>query len=106
MVAEKLFALESALDDALQCAGELSAILPAARKRAKLSACVGQDAFTCASTTMNALVTARASLVEAHYNLADVHEQIGLKTFATGDLWKLAQIDDKSDSNVKEFRAA
>lgn len=90
MVAEKLFALESALDDALKCAGELSTALPAARQRAKLSAVVGQQAFASTSEAVAALFTARARIVEAHNNLAEVHEQIGLKTYAGTSLWKIA----------------
>jgi hypothetical protein len=89
-VARKLFELEAAIDQALVCAGQLVATIPQARINAKLSAVVGQDAFDLVSDSLTALCSARGKTVAAHNALAEVHEQIGLRTFASGDLWKLA----------------
>jgi hypothetical protein len=89
-VASKLFALEAAIDQALVCAGELMAAAPQARMKAKLSAVVGQDAMDFLGASSSSLNAARGQIVAAHHALADIHEQIGLKTFASGDLWKLS----------------
>jgi hypothetical protein len=93
-VAQKLFALEAAIDEALICAGELAATVPAARKHAKLSAVVGQEAVDLTGATLAALIEARQNIVAAHGAFADVHTQIGLKVYATGALWKFADITE------------
>jgi hypothetical protein len=90
-VARKLFELEAAIDQALVCAGQLAATIPQARINAKLSAVVGQDAFDLVSESLTSLCAARGKTVAAHNALAEVHEQIGLKVFAGGDLWKLVK---------------
>jgi hypothetical protein len=94
-VAEKLFELEAAIDHALVCAGQLAATIPQARMNAKLSAVVGQDAFDLVSESLTSLCAARGKAVSAHNALADVHQQIGLKTYASGDLWKFASASDR-----------
>lgn len=98
MVAEKLFALEDAIDAALICAGELSAAAPQARKHAKLSACVGQDAIARTGEAVAALYAARAHIVGAHGQYADVRDQIGIKPNMTGDLWKF--VEGKNEQNT------
>jgi len=92
-VAQKLFALELAIDQALVCAGELTAALPHARRRAKLSAVVGQEATEMVGASSMSLHAARAQAIAAHHSLAEVHEQIGLKVFAGGMLWKNASLE-------------
>lgn len=87
-VATKLFELEAAIDQAMMCAGQLAAAMPQARMDAKLSAVVGQEALSLVSDSLNALCAARGKTVAAHNVLAEVHQQIGLKVFAMGDLWK------------------
>ena len=100
-VAEKLFALEDAIDAALICAGELSAAAPKARKQAKLSAMVGQDAIAMTGDAVAALYAARAHIVGAHSHYADVRDQIGIKPSMTGDLWKFAKLEDRDESPVR-----
>ena len=101
MVAEKLFALEDAIDAALICAGELTAAAPQARKRAKLSACVGQDAIARTGDAMAALYAARAHIIGAHDQYADVRDQIGIKPSMTGDLWKFVEGKRENESPVR-----
>lgn len=87
-VASKLHALEAAIDDALAYAGELTTAVPAARRRAGLSAVVGQEAIWLTGQSVAALHEARAKIVAAHHAFADVQAQIGLKTRMSGDGWK------------------
>lgn len=100
-VAEKLFALEDAIDAALVCAGELSAAAPKARKQAKLSAVVGQDAIAMTGDAVAALYAARAHIVGAHSHFAEVRDQIGIKPSMTGDLWKFAKLEHHDESPVR-----
>lgn len=97
MVAEKLVALEDAIDAAIICAAELAATAPQAQKRAKLSAVVGQNAIAMTGEALAALYTARARTVEAHGEYAEVRNQIGIKPSMTGDLWKF--VSGKQDNN-------
>lgn len=101
IVAEKLFALEDAIDAALICAGELSAAAPKARKQAKLSACVGQDAIARTGDAVAALYAARAHIVGAHGQYAEVRDQIGLKPSMTGDLWKFAALTEEQERPLR-----
>jgi hypothetical protein len=93
-VAEKLFELEAAIDQALICAGQLAASIPQARMNAKLSAVIGQDAFDLVGESLTSLCAARGKTVAAHHALADAHEQMGLKVYAGGMLWKAARAED------------
>ena len=70
-VADRLFAVESAIDMALTRAAELNAAMPQARTEARLPAVIGQTAFDRAAEAFSALVEACV--------------QIGLQEVATGD---------------------
>ncbi|MFN3945313.1 MAG: hypothetical protein ACK4K7_10320 [Allosphingosinicella sp.] len=83
-VADRLFAAEQAIDEALARAAELNAAMPAARSRANLAAQVGQDALEAAAESFAALVRARHQIVEAHRRLDAAKTQIGLRTVAIG----------------------
>jgi hypothetical protein len=84
-VAKLLGAAETAIDQALTCAAELNAALPAARTEAGLSAVVGQDALDGAAGVYAKLVKARRGIVETHRRLDQTKTQIGLGTIAIGD---------------------
>jgi D-arabinose 5-phosphate isomerase GutQ len=84
-----LIALEAAIDEALSCAAAMTIALPAARKRAKVSAVVGQEVTQLTSEALTALFNARASIVAAHHGLAEVRDEMGLRTYAGGALWKI-----------------
>ena len=91
MVAEKLNATENAIDDALISASELTATFPVARREANVSPVVGQQAIALVGEAAAALQKARAKLVEAHFALADVRDELRVPPKADGSLWKLAE---------------
>ena len=83
-VAERLFAVEQAIDHALTCAAQLSAIMPIARSEAKLSAVIGQDAIESAAEALTMLVRARQQIVTTHHRLDETKTQVGLRAVALG----------------------
>ncbi len=83
-VAERLFAAEKAIDEAVAAAAQLSATLPAARAEANLSALVGQEAMESAAESLSALIRARQQMVATHVRLDEAKTQIGLRTVAVG----------------------
>jgi hypothetical protein len=85
-VADRLFALEDAIDVALTRAAELNASMPEARGEARLPAMIGQDALDRAAETFTSLVQARRRVVETHLSLDQARLQMGLKEVAGGDL--------------------
>ncbi|MEA3042668.1 MAG: hypothetical protein QOH47_506 [Sphingomonadales bacterium] len=85
-VADRLFAVESAIDIALTRVAELSAAMPAARTEARLPAMVGQDALAGAAETFTALVEARRRIVATHASLDQAREQMGLREVDAGDM--------------------
>lgn len=85
-VADRLFAVEEALDLALTRAAELAASMPEARHEARLSAIVGQDAMEHAVAAMAALAEARRKIVDTHQSLDRTREEIGLQEVDAGDL--------------------
>ncbi len=85
-VADRLFAVESAIDVALTRAAELTAAMPQARTEARLPAMVGQNALDRATEAFVALVQARRHIVETHQSLDDTREQIGLREVDAGDM--------------------
>jgi len=84
-VADRLFAVESAIDLALTRAAELNAAMPQARSDARLPAMVGQTALDRAAEAFTALVEARRRIGATHASLDEARLQIGLKEVATGD---------------------
>lgn len=84
-VADRLFAVENAIDAALACAAELTAALPTARAEARLPATVGQAALDRTAASLAALVEARRCIVDAHEQLDTVRGQIGLREVDAGD---------------------
>jgi hypothetical protein len=85
-VADRLFAVESAIDVALTRAAELNAEMPQARTAARLPALIGQTALDRAAEAFSALVEARRRIVATHQSLDEARLQIGLQEVATGDL--------------------
>lgn len=84
-VADRLFAVENAIDVALTRAAELTAAMPAARTEARLPATVGQTALDRAAEAFSALVEARRRIVETHAQLDQARLQIGLREVDAGD---------------------
>lgn len=84
-VADRLFAAESAIDQALTRAAELNAAMPQARAEARLPAMIGQDALARAAEAFNTLVEARRLIIEAHSALDEARARIGLREVDAGD---------------------
>ena len=87
-VADRLFAVEAALDNAFALTSDLSSRIVTARQEAGLSAVVGQDAIDGVVRTLSALAGARRELVGTHHELKSCADDIGLKETAWGDLVK------------------
>lgn len=84
-VADRLFAVESAIDTALTRAAELNAAMPMARTEARLPAMIGQSAFDRAAEAFTALVEARRRIVETHESLDQARVHMGLREVDVGD---------------------
>jgi D-arabinose 5-phosphate isomerase GutQ len=99
-VASALIALENAIDEALACAAAMTIALPKARRRAKVSAVVGQEVTQLTGEALAALFNARANIVAAHHGLAEVRDEMGLRTYGSGALWKISP-NQASDAGLK-----
>ena len=91
MVTTSLSACEKAVDDALISVAELTVTVPTAQRHANISPVVTQNAMMLAGEALAALHEARAKVIATHNALAGVRDQIGLRTYAGGSLWKLAE---------------
>jgi hypothetical protein len=87
----KLHAFEAAIDEALACAGDLTTTISQERKRAQLSAIVGQDAIAHVGRSLASLHAARAEIVASHMAFEEVRDQLGIPATAGGSLWKFAR---------------
>lgn len=87
-LAARLYAAESAIDQALIETAKLAAALPAARAEAWLSAVTGQRAFEGAAATISALAEARAHIIQTHKTLSALARKLGLEVLAVGPLDK------------------
>lgn len=87
-LAGRLYAAETALDQALECIAHYAALLPQARAQAYVSATTGQKAFTGAAGAIAAVTEARGQLVESHNALAALARKLGLDILAVGPVDK------------------
>lgn len=87
-LAARLYAAETAIDQALIETATLAAALPAARADAWLSAVTGQRAFAGTAATISALADARAHIVQTHNTLTALARKLGLETLAVGPVDK------------------
>ena len=87
-LAARLYAAESAIDQALIETATLAAALPAARANAWFSAVTGQSAFAGTAGAISALSDARAHMVQTHNTLTALARKLGLETLAVGPLDK------------------
>lgn len=87
-LAVRLYAAESAIDQALIETATLAAALPAARAEAWLSAVTGQRALAGAAGAVSALSEARAQIVQTHNVLTALARKLGLDALAVGPLDK------------------
>jgi hypothetical protein len=84
-VAESLFAVEKAIDEALARAAEFHGTLISARTEANVSALVAHDAFEVAASAFASLARARCDIVKTHNRLSEAKIQVGLRTVSIGD---------------------
>lgn len=87
-LAHRLGSAETAVDAALAEVAALTALLPAARQEAWLSAVSGQRAFDGAAGAVGALTQARAHLIQTHNTLAALGRKLGVDVHATGPIDK------------------
>lgn len=87
-LAARLYAAESAIDQAMGETAALAGALPRARAEAWLSAVTGQRAFSGAAAAMGALAEARGHLVQTHNTLAALARKLGLEALAVGPVDK------------------
>jgi len=87
-LAARLYAAETAIDQALIETATLAAALPAARANAWLSAVTGQSAFAATASAISALAEARAHIVQTHNTLTALARKLGLEPLAVGPLDK------------------
>jgi hypothetical protein len=83
-IANQLFAVEEAIDVAITQAAKLSAMMPEARLRVKVSASMGHDALKFAGKSLSSLIESRESVVLVHEALDQVKTDIGLRTYGIG----------------------
>lgn len=83
-VADQLFAAERAIDAAVREAAKLTAMLPDASERARLSIGMTQDVLAHVVDSSVLLVRARASVAAAHKGLEVVQRFVGLGGVAFG----------------------
>lgn len=90
-VASELHAAEAAIDAAIQKIGVLMATLPEAQNSAKLSAVVGDAAYSHLSAAISSVMAGRSNMVALHQELANIKDKAGLRNIVvgTGDLGKL-----------------
>ena len=83
-IAAQLFAAEEAIDAAITQMARLSAIMPQARLKVKVSASLGHAALKHASDSLSSLIDAREQVVSVHAALDQVKTDIGLRTYGIG----------------------
>jgi hypothetical protein len=84
-VADNLFAVERAIDDAIARCVRLTVSIPVATAQVNLSAVVGQEAIACSASAFSALIQARQDIVAAHRELDATCAEIGLRGSSFGN---------------------
>ena len=99
-IAPRLFALEDAIDEAILKSANFASTLIEERRRAGLSAVVGQGALERSTAAFSTLIAARAEMVATHAELAQLKNAIGLGAVMMG------AGGDKPDTPVPTGHAA
>jgi len=84
-VAPELFAMESAIDDAILQSTRLTASLINERRNAGLSAVIGHDAIERSGSTFSTLIAARREIIATHEELGSLKRQVGLGAVMVGN---------------------
>ena len=96
LVAQDLKAVEHGFDEVITRAGVMLQTLGEGRRRAGLSACVGQQALVNVGAAINGAIAARGEMVKAHNRFARDARSLGL------DWTVLGPLETKPDDDVKE----
>jgi hypothetical protein len=83
-VAEKLWATEDAIDNAIAQTSSLMSGLIEGRRELNVSAVVTDQATSCIAESMKALADARKAMIEAHAALDEVKLRVGVRTRMDG----------------------
>ena len=83
-VANKLFATEDAIDQAIANASLLVAEMIKARQEIGVSAVFGDECLTKATAAISALSQARTAMVACHHELNDAKLRVGIRTQMAG----------------------
>ena len=86
-VASQLLPAETDLENAIVYASRLTIAVVEGRRKARLPITIGQEALGHVAAATAQLVQARGQLGRAHLALRAAKDEIGLRTFAMGDLW-------------------
>lgn len=87
-IADDLFAAEDAIDQALSRTAALLANMAGNRRRANISAVVGQEMFDTTLGVIAGLTDSRRQIIATHHNLATVRDKIGLRHVSFGPIDK------------------
>lgn len=85
-IAEALIPSEADIDTAIATTSRLIAAIAEGRAVTNLPVAMGQASLSALSVTMSSLVTARASIAEAHAALAQDRIDAGLRAYGMGDV--------------------
>ncbi|MCC7266444.1 MAG: hypothetical protein IT546_03775 [Caulobacteraceae bacterium] len=101
-VANKLFATEGAVDQAMTEAAELLSAMLTAKSDLHLSTVVGDDAAANLVKAIAALGEARTAMVAVHNELNDVKLRIGIRAKMTGFQDKPTAVHTGSTTSLRE----
>ena len=97
-VAPELFAMESAIDDAILQSTRLTASLINERRNAGLSATIGHGAIERSGTTFSTLIAARREIIATHEELGSLKRQVGLGAVMVGGLGDKPDVEQADES--------
>lgn len=85
-IALPLRKLEATIDSAIEQAGHVMIAMAAGRKRAKVAAATGQDAFAALGETVAALFEGRSTIVACHQSLEQTRLDLNVRIDNYGDV--------------------
>ena len=104
-VANRLFATETAIDQAMVEASQLMAEMLTARQDLRVGATVGAEAATDVAAALAALAQARAAVVKTHAELADAKLRVGIRSKMIGEWTKPPKDNGPTGLVVEDVRA-
>lgn len=85
-IAHPLRKLEATIDTAIEQAGHVMIAMASGRKRAKVAAAMGHEAFAELGQTVHALFEGRSRIVACHQALEQTRESLGVRMEDYGDV--------------------